>query len=305
MASNSDKFLGEPGLAKLIDLVRSLVSSVQSSLQASIDDLEDQIEQAGSGVTADETTITKSDSGVLSAKTDVEGGVTSLAKHNADIVVDDGSTTSKSGNAISVRAGGIQPSHLSNGCVTTDKIASSAVTSDKLADGSVTNAKIAGPVSIANGGTGSVTAEGARESLGVVTKLESITLTDEWQDVCGYQLRLPEFDGSTVATSVTINVLTISGLSFIRSIKADTAGSQKTETTIIEQLNGEPYGMVGDGSGYPAFDDEGSVFCFSSRGTTSIGDDHIYRYWISRKGDSYVSGLREFNFFNFLISPSS
>ena len=231
----------------------------------------------------------------IDAQKDVGGGLVSYDKYQQEMVIADGVTLEKSGNTIKVKDAGVD----------TQQIADSSVTSSKLADGSVTNAKIAGPVSIANGGTGSVTAEGARESLGVVTKLESITLTDEWQDVCGYQLRLPEYDGSTVATSVTINVLTISGLSFIRSIKADTAGSQKTETIVIEQLNGEPYGMVGDGSGYPAFDYEGSVFRFSSRGTTSIGDDHIYRYQISRKGDSYVSGLREFNFFNFLISPSS
>ena len=187
MASNSDKFLGEPGLAKLIDLVRSLVSSVQSSLQASIDDLEGQIEQAGSGVTADETTITKSDSGVLSAKTDVEGGVTSFARHQADIVVDDGATTSKTGNEISVRAGGIQSTHLSNGAVTTDKlaagsvetvcladgavtgqkIAGGAVDTDKIADGAVTPDKFTGPLSVSKGGTGATTGSTALSNLGL------------------------------------------------------------------------------------------------------------------------------------------
>lgn len=138
MATDDEKYLDKPGLGHLIGLIKGAISTVQGA----VDDLEQQVEDAG-GVSVDNTTIKKSASGVLSAIMDVAGGVTSLSKHNADIVVDDGATTSKSGNAISVRAGGIQSSHLSNGCVTTDKIASSAVTSDKLADGSVETSAIA------------------------------------------------------------------------------------------------------------------------------------------------------------------
>lgn len=136
--ADSDKYLDKPGLGHLIGLIKGAIGGVQGA----VDELEKKVDDAG-GVSADGVTIKKSASGVLSAIMDVAGGVTSLARHNADIVVDDGSTTVKSGNALSVRDGGVKSAHLSDGCVTTGKIASKAVTSDKLADGSVETSAIA------------------------------------------------------------------------------------------------------------------------------------------------------------------
>lgn len=115
--SEVEKLLGSTGLAELIGRIKAAI--------------------AAAGAPPDGVTIDENDDGELEAVMDQEGGVTSFARHQADIVVDDGATTSKSGNAISVRSGGIQSTHLSNSAVTTDKIASSAVTADKLADGSV------------------------------------------------------------------------------------------------------------------------------------------------------------------------
>ena len=251
MASNSDKFLGEPGLAKLIDLVRSLVSSVQSSLQASIVDLEDQIEQAGSGVTADETTITKSDSGVLSAKTDVEGGVTSFARHQADIVVDDGATTSKTGNEISVRAGGIQSTHLSNGCVTADKIASSAVTSDKLADGSVetecladgavTSEKISGVLPVSKGGTGATTGKQALSNLGlkIVDSVSDLSASDGYAiSPKGVYDLFTEVYGTVISGTATASMSGSSGGTFPCSISAVSNGFSFTTSNITIPVTG-------------------------------------------------------------------
>ena len=122
--SEVEKLLGSTGLAELIGRIKAAI--------------------AAAGAPPDGVTIDENDDGELEAVMDQEGGVTSYATHLADIVTADETTITKSEeNVVGLKPGGIQPEHLSNGCVTTDKIASKAVTSDKLADGSVENRVIA------------------------------------------------------------------------------------------------------------------------------------------------------------------
>lgn len=162
--SEVEKLLGSTGLAELIGRIKAAI--------------------AAAGAPPDGVTIDENDDGELEAVMDQEGGVTSYATHLADIVTADETTITKSEeNVVGLKPGGIQSGHLSNGCVTTDKIASKAVTSDKLADGSVEIVAIAdvqelraemglgdtlGALPIANGGTGSTNAADAIANLGVL-----------------------------------------------------------------------------------------------------------------------------------------
>lgn len=122
--SEVEKLLGSTGLAELIGRIKAAI--------------------AAAGAPPDGVTIDENDDGELEAVMDQEGGVTSYATHLADIVTADETTITKSEeNVMGLKPGGIKSENLSNGCVTTGKIASKAVTSDKLADGSVETSAIA------------------------------------------------------------------------------------------------------------------------------------------------------------------
>lgn len=122
--NETEKLLGSTGLAELIGRIKAAI--------------------AAAGAPPDGVTIDENEDGELEAVVDQEGGVTSYATHLAAIVTADETTITKSEeNVMGLKPSGIQPEHLSNGCVTTDKIASSAVTSDKLADGCVETSAIA------------------------------------------------------------------------------------------------------------------------------------------------------------------
>lgn len=122
--SEVEKLLGSTGLAELIGRIKAAI--------------------AAAGAPPDGVTIDENEDGELEAVMDQEGGVTSYATHLADIVTADETTITKSEeNVMGLKPSGIQSGHLSDGCVTTDKIASKAVASDKLADGSVETSAIA------------------------------------------------------------------------------------------------------------------------------------------------------------------
>lgn len=122
--SEVEKLLGSTGLAELIGRIKAAI--------------------AAAGAPPDGVTIDENEDGELEAVMDQKGGVTSYATHLADIVTADETTITKSEeNVMGLKPSGIQSGFLADGSVTTDKIASSAVTSDKLADGSVETSAIA------------------------------------------------------------------------------------------------------------------------------------------------------------------
>ena len=120
--ADSDKYLDKPGLAHLIGLIKGAISGAQATLQDAIDNLG--------------TDVDSVEQSVSDLQQQIESG-------SGDIPADEVTITDNDDSALSLKPGGIQPGHLSNGCVTTDKIASSAVTTDKIASSAVTSDKLA------------------------------------------------------------------------------------------------------------------------------------------------------------------
>ena len=155
----------------------------------------------------------------------------------------------------------------------------------------MTNSKITGPLSIANGGTGATTIDGARDSLGVGAKVESIALTDDWQQVAGVQLRLPQDNDAINAKSVTLDVLSVSGLTFLLSAHAESYITSGKEIVIFEQ-NGQ-YALPRP---IPVLNGTYDVAQFSAR-----GDSGSYcRYWLTSENTMTLIN-NTYYFLNFLL----
>jgi hypothetical protein len=182
------------------------------------------------------TTLKIADANVTTAKL-ADNAVTTLKIADANVttakLADNVVTTLKIADA------NVTTAKLADNAVTTLKIADANVTTAKLADASITNAKISGPISIANGGTGSATQNFVDLSTTQTiagTKTFSSTITGDISGNAGTATTLAtarniygnSFDGSAAITGVIASTFGGTGNGFTKFTGPTT--SEKTFT---------------------------------------------------------------------------
>ncbi len=137
----------------------------------------------------------------------IAGAALSQTGNQLDVVVDD-STIEVSGDALRVKASGIQTSHIADNAITTAKIANNAITTAKITDANITNVKLANSSVTVTAGDGMTS--GGSVALGSSVTLavnSTVVRTTGAQSIAG----IKTFSDATDATSTSTGAIVVSG----------------------------------------------------------------------------------------------